>query len=136
MGTPGRLRVVATALLTAVLCSVATIFAGFAVPASAQTVPNQPQVEVPHIIPRPNSGQAPKSATDRGGWAQYAVFWGICAAMLIMIGLVVLESRRKLRVRAAIEASAQSQDGQSRASTLNEPVAETSENSPDSIARQ
>ncbi len=48
-----------------------------------------------HIIPQPNSGTPPQSATDRGGWGQFAVLGGIVIALSIMIGLVVLESRRK-----------------------------------------
>jgi hypothetical protein len=87
---------------------------------------NTPDVPVPHIIPRPNEGEAPKHDTDPGGWAQYAVFWGMCAALLVIAGLVYLESRRKLRAR---------EEAQTRSSTRNEPVAETSEKAPESSAR-
>ncbi len=51
--------------------------------------------EFGHIIPRPNSGVAPTSATDRGGWGQFAVLGGIVVALGIIGGLVALESRRK-----------------------------------------
>ena len=127
----GRLgHMVAALSVIAFALGCLTVAIGLGAPAaSAQNTPNEPQVEVPHIIPRPNSGQAPKSATDRGGWAQYTVFWGIIAAMVLMIALVVLESRRKLRSRT--DASVQE-----RTRTSNEPVAERCENRPDSIARQ
>jgi hypothetical protein len=48
-----------------------------------------------HIIPLPNSGTAPRSATDRGGWAQFAVLGGIVGGVCLIGGLVFLESRRK-----------------------------------------
>jgi len=49
----------------------------------------------PHIIPRPNSGTAPQSATDPGGWAQYAVMFAIVAGVGLIAFFVVRESRRK-----------------------------------------
>ncbi len=102
---------------------------------SAQEAPNEPQVEVPHIIPRPNSGAEPKAATDRGGWVQEAIFFSICGAILFIALLVFLESRRKLRARAEAEAKA-AEVAQQRSSTRSEPVAETSAKAPDSNARQ
>lgn len=120
-------------IVAVVLCAAAWLAIGAGTPvAGAQEVPSTPQVEAPHSIPLPNSGAEPKSATDRGGWVQEAIFFGICGAILFMLGLVILESRRKLRARAAAEAGST----QDRTSTRSEPVAESSVNSPDSTARQ
>jgi hypothetical protein len=88
---------------------------------------NTPDVPVPHMLQRPNEGEAPKHDTDPGGWAQYAVFWGMCAALVVIAGLVFLESRRKLRAR---------EQAQVRSSTRSEPVADTSEKAPESSARR
>jgi hypothetical protein len=126
---------VAGALVAGVLVSATAVPAGAAVTTRVQdNTPqdNTPQVPVPHIIPRPNDGQPPKYSTDPGGTAQVAVFWGMCGAILLMIGLVVLESRRKLRRRRAAEETAP----QRRSSTRSDPVADTSANAPDSSARQ
>lgn len=46
------------------------------------------------IIPRPNSGQAPDSPNDPGGWQQYLVFGLILAGLATIFGLAVRESRR------------------------------------------
>jgi hypothetical protein len=91
---------------------------------------------IPSMLPQPNTGVAPRDADDRGGWGQYAVFYGILASGVIIFGLVVLESRRKLRVIRAAEAetAATGQDAATR--TRSEPVADTSEKQPDSSARQ
>jgi hypothetical protein len=125
---------VATALLLAAVAGLA--WAGSVAPVGAAVAVrvqnNTPDVPVPHIIPRPNEGQAPKYSTDPGGSAQLAVFYGICGALVVIGGLVFLESRRKLRRRAAEEAA----EAQRRSSTRSEPVTATSANVPDSIARQ
>jgi len=72
-------------------------------PKVPDTFPDQtaPEVSIPSIIPQPNSGVAPKSATDRGGWAQYSVLSGIIVALGILFLLVVRDSRKKKRAQAA-----------------------------------
>lgn len=60
---------------------------------------------IPSMLPLPNTGTAPRDADDRGGWGQYAVFYGILASGVIIFGLVVLESRRKLRAIREAEAA-------------------------------
>jgi hypothetical protein len=90
---------------------------------------------IPSMLPKPNTGVAPRDADDPGGWGQYAVFYGILASGIIIFVLVVLESRRKLRAIRAAEAATKPA-AQAAVSTRSEPVADTSENRPDSIARQ
>ncbi len=72
-------------------------------PKVPDTFPDQtaPKVSIPSIIPLPNSGVAPKSATDRGGWAQFTVLGGIMAALVILFLLIVRDSRKKKRAQAA-----------------------------------
>ena len=111
--------------------------AGAAVGGPAQDGQEAPVVSVPHIIPQPNSGQAPKVQGDPGSTAQNLVFYGMCVALLAIGGLVVLESRRKLRARAEAEAAAgQDGAGPTRSSTRSDPVADTSAKTPESSARQ
>lgn len=52
-------------------------------------------VPAPDIVPKPNSGRPPQSATDPGGWAQYAVMFGIIGGLVIIVLLVRRESRKK-----------------------------------------
>jgi hypothetical protein len=91
---------------------------------------------IPSMLPQPNTGVAPRDADDRGGWGQYAVFYGILASGVIIFGLVVLESRRKLRMIRTAEAEAAGAPQDEADSTLSEPVADTSVKRPDSSARQ
>ena len=71
-----------------------------------------------------NSGHAPRDAYDPGGWGQYAVFFGIVFGVGLIALLIWRDVRKGRRRQAARE------------STRSDPVAETSENSPDSSARQ
>ncbi len=50
-----------------------------AAPAVAQE--NTPDVPVQHIIPRPNSGQKPEDAGDRGGSLQLGLLGLVCATL-------------------------------------------------------
>lgn len=110
--------------------------------AGADTDPSLPTssmpVVSPHIIPRPNSGAPAESATDRGGWAQYAVLGGIVLALGL---IVVLVRRESLRKRAAGERlGGGASDGADRpqdaaTSTRREPQDPSSSNLPDSSAR-
>ncbi|HSL56682.1 MAG TPA: hypothetical protein VK866_02465 [Acidimicrobiales bacterium] len=76
-------------------------------PAAAESPPPSPdptlaplESDLPlgDIIPRPNSGRAPDSPNDPGGWQQYLVLGLIVGAMALIVALVVRESRRA-RVR-------------------------------------
>ena len=136
--------VLAALLVAALVMSLVSAFLGSTDPAGAAVTvaapaaqdtgtDDPPSVTVPDIIPEPNQGRRPERDTDPGGWAQYAVFWGMLGAILVIVGLVVLESRRKLRRRA--EAEAAEAAAQTRSSTRSEPVADTSANAPDSSAR-
>ncbi len=48
------------------------------------------------IIPRPNSGEAPEDAGDRGGALQGALFFIVVGAVLV-VGALVVRSSRKAR---------------------------------------
>jgi uncharacterized membrane protein YgcG len=52
----------------------------------------------PEIIPKPNSGQAPQSPGDPGGWLQISLFFLLCA-VVIGIALGVWWSSRRARER-------------------------------------
>ena len=51
-----------------------------------------------NILPRPNSGVAPNSANDPGGWQQYMVF---ALIGLGLVGIVALATRESRRIRRA-----------------------------------
>lgn len=52
-----------------------------------------------NILPRPNSGQAPDSANDRGGWQQYMVFALIGVGLLAIVALATRQSRKIRRAQ-------------------------------------
>lgn len=54
---------------------------------------------VGNILPRPNSGQAPDSANDPGGWQQYLVFALIGLGLLAIVVLATRDSRRIRRAQ-------------------------------------
>ncbi len=54
--------------------------------------------EFGEIIPKPNTGRAPASASDPGGWLQVSLFFLICGAILL-IGLGVWWQSRRTRRR-------------------------------------
>lgn len=64
-------------------------------PAQESPAPTSPTVSMPSIIPQPNSGAAPKTGTDRGGWVQWTVMGGMVVALGVIVLLVRRESRRK-----------------------------------------
>lgn len=99
--------------------------AATAPPTTVETPPDFP------LLDRPNSGRLPEHATDFGGWAQFAVFGGIVAAVGGGLLLIVRESRRKKRL-----AGVSPQPGSIASSTRSEPHADTSAKRPDSTARQ
>lgn len=51
------------------------------------------------IIPQPNSGRAPESAGDPGGWLQVSLFFLICGAIVLIVLAVWWQSRRKRQRR-------------------------------------
>ncbi len=53
------------------------------------------------IIPKPNSGKAPETAGDPGGWLQVSLFFLICAAVIVIVLAVWRQSRRARERRAA-----------------------------------
>jgi hypothetical protein len=68
-------------------------------PAGAQQEPTTlplPEVSVPHIIPRPNSGHAPEDAGDRGGALQLGLL-GLVVVALAGGGLHVVRQSRRAR---------------------------------------
>lgn len=50
--------------------------------------------ERPGIIPTPGEGRAPEDAGEPGGAAQIALFFGLVAALGVIIALVVRSTRR------------------------------------------
>lgn len=101
-------------LLLVVLLATAIVTVGTAGPVLAQDEPEDgtTTTEVVRdedsplgdIIPRPNSGQAPDSPNDPGGWQQYLVFGAIIAGMAAIVLLVRRESRRALARREGTDA--------------------------------
>jgi hypothetical protein len=53
--------------------------------------------ERPSALPRPNSGQKPTQAGDRGGALQYAKFALMCAGLAFIAFRIVASSRRARR---------------------------------------
>jgi hypothetical protein len=51
----------------------------------------------PNSLPRPNSGQKPTQAGDRGGALQYATFALMCAGLGFIAFRIVVSSRRARR---------------------------------------
>lgn len=52
----------------------------------------------PHIIPRPNEGQEPEEAGDRGGWAQLGLL-GLIVVSMAGIAMVVVRGSSASRAR-------------------------------------
>lgn len=99
---PGRAARLAVALTT---LAVGLLGGGLlAGPAAAQdgtttTLPVDNR-ELGHIIPRPDSGKAPESPSDPGGWLQVSLFFLICAVVVAMVAFVWWRSRVARRRRA------------------------------------
>ena len=97
---------VAALLLTALLAGSPAPSAGAATtappPVTSATAPTP--VGTPDIIPLPNSGRAPETPGDRGGWQQQVLFFSICGAILVGIGLMWRESRVKRRRQGRLPA--------------------------------
>lgn len=87
-------RILATAALALVLVLAApTAWAQSDDPAPTTTTAPEPGGD---IIPRPNSGEAPDDAGERGGALQTVLFIGIVAGVVVM-GAIVLRQSRKAR---------------------------------------
>lgn len=102
-----RRTTITTAVLMVLLVPVA-IVAALAVPVGAAdedepaTTTQQVADEdspLGDIIPRPNSGRAPDSPNDPGGWQQYMVFGLIVGGMAAIVLLVRRSSKRALTAR-------------------------------------
>lgn len=104
--TPPAIRLLAAVggaitLALVVLMSVV----GPASPANAQqetsttAVTTDADSPIGNILPRPNSGNAPDSANDPGGWQQYMVFALIGLGLLGIVALATRESRRIRRAQ-------------------------------------
>lgn len=62
------------------------------------TIPLSEQpLEIPSMLPRPNTGVPPQSAYDRGGLAQILVFFGLVSALTIIYLLYRRDKRRSAR---------------------------------------
>lgn len=92
------LAVLATAVgvLTLAVALAVTAPAASAQSDEATTTTAEPDTQLPtgNILPRPNSGQAPDSPNDPGGWQQYLVFGLIFAGLAVIVVLVTRESRK------------------------------------------
>jgi hypothetical protein len=103
------LPTLATRVTVAVTTASITLAGLLAGPAGAQddpgiTTTTQPLTgggDLGHIVKRPNSGVAPRTPGDPGGWMQVWLFWLICAAL---IGMTLLVWYRSHRARAALKA--------------------------------
>ncbi len=66
--------------------------------ADSDTTTTSVIAEIPHSIQRPNTGTPPTDPGDRGGWLQGAIFFIICAGVVV-IGVLVVRESRKARAR-------------------------------------
>lgn len=57
--------------------------------------------ELGNSLPKPGQGMAPRDAGDPGGWLQTSLFFLICAAILVIVGLVWRSSSRARARRTA-----------------------------------
>ena len=71
------------AVVVASLVAIAALAVALAAPPAmaAGGQQNTPDVPVQHIIPRPNSGQKPEDAGDRGGSLQLALLGLVCVVL-------------------------------------------------------
>lgn len=107
-------RVVATLSLGAVTALI-VLLGALATPAQAQsddvvtddttvqttsTLPIDNR-EIGNSLPRPGQGREPQSPGDPGGWLQTSLFFLICGAILVIVGLVWRSSRRARERRTA-----------------------------------
>lgn len=96
--------------LAVLLLAVAVLVTGAPSMAAAAPLPSQQDEvtsttasegdsSVGDILPRPNSGQAPDSPNDPGGWQQYLVFAALFVGLAAIALLVRRESRRARAAR-------------------------------------
>lgn len=57
--------------------------------------------ELGNSLPKPGQGMEPRDAGDPGGWLQTSLFFLICAAILVIVGLVWRSSSRARARRTA-----------------------------------
>jgi hypothetical protein len=83
---------VTRALLLVAAVGLALVLA--AGPAVAAGPDNTPDVPVQHMIPRPDSGQKPEDAGDRGGALQLGLLGLVCVVLAGGTVHVILQSRK------------------------------------------
>lgn len=89
-------RLVVLVVLAATLALSAPQPASGQVDTTADTRPvvDDPNSPAGNILPRPNTGQAPDSPNDPGGWQQYLVFALIIGGLALIAAMVIRESKR------------------------------------------
>ena len=100
MGDDGGVRRFLLIVLTIVACLPAAT--AVAAPSDGPTTTTVTSTSVasserPSALPRPNSGQKPTQAGDRGGVLQYATFALMCAGLAFIAFRIVASSRRARR---------------------------------------
>ena len=106
---PGPARRVVRASVAAVMVALVATFAVFASAAPVAAQPGETTSTLPtdnremgNSLPKPNRGMEPQDAGDPGGWLQTSLFFLICGAIVVIVGLVWWSSRRaRLRREAA-----------------------------------
>ena len=76
---------------TATTPATAPVPVSVSVPSGNQVTPT------PDIIPRPGQGREPRDPGDRGGWWQEALFFVMCGALLLSVGLIWRDARQARR---------------------------------------
>ena len=93
------------ALLAAVVLSLAVAVVVVASPAGAQSDPSPATTELDYssctgALPKPQCGQEPQSAGDRGGAAQLGLFLFVAVVTAAGLGYVALRVRQGTKERA------------------------------------
>lgn len=98
MGDDGGVRRLLLIVLTIVVCipAAAPVAAASDGPTPSTTT-SIAASERPSALPRPNSGQKPTQAGDRGGALQFATFALMCAGLAFIAFRIVASSRRARR---------------------------------------
>ncbi len=107
MQGPARRAVKASAAAVMVAITLTVLALTSTAPVAAQpgettsTLPTDNR-ELGNSLPKPNRGMEPQDAGDPGGWLQTSLFFLICGAIVVIVGLVWWSSRRaRLRREAA-----------------------------------
>lgn len=99
---PARAATAATgAILTAPLWLAGTSLAGAQPGETTTTLPLDTRTGLGDIVPKPNSGREPLTPGDPGGWQQGMLFFIICAAIIVIVGVVAWTGMRARKRRDA-----------------------------------